>query len=502
MIGQSHLSQNIRLLNLTIVQLVETANITMQEIKSTPFFFQNLKNNLIAGMWLFIGSQRSLSWVAPTPLQLLFWVVAGCAANSLFSWIIANGQGYFNPQGLISYLLWPFLALIVGIFLSQRTELQRIMLVPALLWLILDVHVALLQSFLQYLGTLDVLPYFTYSFLPQLFLALFVWQSLAVVWVLARTLKWPWWELLLIMFATLFTMVVWQSSVKSQPIWKIAEIQPTISEKAIYAQSELLNQALQNLQPSNFIDTQWYFLGVAGAGYQDVFRSEVERIKEQFDTRFGTFGRSIALVNNDQSAEQLPMATPTSISRALARIGGVMNRENDVLFLYMTSHGLVNEFELANAPIAMDSINPKWLREALDNSGIRWRVIVISACYSGSFIPALRSPDTLIITASAADKSSFGCINEAEYTYFGRAFFDEAMREKNDLKAVFDQASATVGKWEAAQGFEPSEPQWVIGDNIKLMLPELEQRLFPQNAMPLPKQEGLFIPLRRNKSVD
>ncbi len=306
----------------------------------------------------------------------------------------------------------------------------------------------------------------------------------------------------LIMFATLFTMVVWQSSVKSQPIWKIAEIQPTISEKAIYAQSELLNQALQNLQPSNFIDTQWYFLGVAGAGYQDVFRSEVERIKEQFDTRFGTFGRSIALVNNDQSAEQLPMATPTSISRALARIGGVMNRENDVLFLYMTSHGLVNEFELANAPIAMDSINPKWLREALDNSGIRWRVIVISACYSGSFIPALRSPDTLIITASAADKSSFGCINEADYTYFGRAFFDEAMREKNDLKAVFDQASATVGKWEAAQVFEPSEPQWVIGDNIKLMLPELEQRLFPQNAMPLPKQEGLFIPLRRNKSVD
>ncbi len=428
MIGQSHLSQNIRLLNLTIVQLVETANITMQEIKSTPFFFQNLKNNLIAGMWLFIGSQRSLSWVAPTPLQLLFWVVAGCAANSLFSWIIANGQGYFNPQGLISYLLWPFLALIVGIFLSQRTELQRIMLVPALLWLILDVHVALLQSFLQYLGTLDVLPYFTYSFLPQLFLALFVWQSLAVVWVLARTLKWPWWELLLIMFATLFTMVVWQSSVKSQPIWKIAEIQPTISAKAIYAQSELLNQALQNLQPSNF------------------------------------------MVNNDQSAEQLPMATPTSISRALARIGGVMNRENDVLFLYMTSHGLVNEFELANAPIAMDSINPKWLREALDNSGIRWRVIVISACYSGSFIPALRSPDTLIITASAADKSSFGCINEADYTYFGRAFFDEAMREKNDLKAVFDQASATVGKWEAAQGFEPSEPQWVIGDNIKLMV--------------------------------
>ena len=57
-------------------------------------------------------------------------------------------------------------------------------------------------------------------------------------------------------------------------------------------------------------------------------------------------------------------------------------------------------------------MDPKWLRETLDKSGIRWRVIVISACYSGSFIPAFTVSDTLIITASAADKTSLGVITK------------------------------------------------------------------------------------------
>lgn len=460
----------------------------MIEIKATPFFLRNLRNNQIAGMWLFLGSRRCFDWVAPTPLQFLFWGLAGCSANTLFSWLIANGQGEFNSQGLISYLLWPFLALIAGIFISQRTEMSRVMLVPALLWLILDVHVALLQSLLQYLGQLDLLPYFTYSFLPHLFMLLFVWQSLAVVWVFSRALKWPWWERGLILAATLFTLVVWQSSVKSQPIWKIEDVEPTLSEKALYEQSILLNESLQALQPSNYTDTQWYFMGVAGAGYQNVFRSEIERIKEQFDTRFGTYGRSIALINNDATTETLPMATHISIQNSFNRIGALMNRESDVLFLYMTSHGLVNQFELSQEPIAMQPVDPKWLRQALDTAGIRWRVIVISSCYSGSFIPALQSPDTLIITASAADRSSFGCSNEMDYTYFGRAFFDEAMRENHSLKTAFAQAQKTVKQWETAQGFEPSEPQWVMGENMKLILPQFERRLFPDTTLNMPPQ--------------
>ena len=458
----------------------------MIDFKPSINFWHDFKSNQTAGMWLFLGSRRSLQIVHPSIMQLIFWGILGGSANTLFSWLSAGEIGDFNPQGLVSYALWPFIALIVGIFLSQRVNNPRLMLVPALLWLVLDTHIALLQSFIQYLGMIDVLPYFFYDYLPNVFMVLFVWQSLAVVWVFSRELKWPWWERALIVLATLFTLVVWQMSVTSQPIWKVEETPPTFAEDAFYAQSRLLNKALDSVQYGEFAQSHWYFLGVAGASYQDVFRSEVERIKEQFDTRFGTLGRSMMLVNNPATRTEIPIASKHSIEMALRRMGQQMNRESDVLFLYMTSHGLPNQFEMENAPLDLTQVDPKWLRETLDASGIRWRVIVISSCFSGSFVPALQNDNTLIITASAADRQSFGCTNEADYTYFGRAFFDQAMREQNSIETAFSQAQKTVSQWETAQGFEPSEPQWSMGKNMELMLPQLEQRLFPPKAVATP----------------
>ncbi|MEN8990631.1 C13 family peptidase [Avibacterium paragallinarum] len=451
----------------------------MIDFKPSINFWHDFKSNQTAGMWLFLGSRRSLQIVRPSILQLVFWGILGGCANSLFSWLSTGRIGEFNAQGLISYALWPFIALIVGIFLSQRVNNPRLMLVPALLWLVLDTHIMLFQCLIQYMGDLDFLPYFLYDYIPTLFIILFVWQSLAVVWVFSRELKWPWWERALIMGATLFTLVVWQVSVKDQPIWKVEEVPPSFAEDAFYAQSRLLNKSLDAVEYGEFAQSHWYFLGVAGASYQDVFKLEIERIKEQFDTRFGTYGRSVELINNPATRTEIPLASKTSMELALRRIGQQMNRESDVLFLYMTSHGLPNVFEMENAPLDLAQVDPKWLKGALDASGIRWRVIVISSCYSGSFIPALQNDNTLIITASAADRQSFGCSNEAEYTYFGRAFFDQAMREQTSIQAAFNETKATVAKWEAAQGFEPSEPQWSMGKNMALMLPQLEQRLFP-----------------------
>lgn len=450
-------------------------------------FWHDLKANLWAGLWLFIGSRRSLEYVRPSVLQFLFWGFFAGGANSFFSWLITGGYGYFNVQGLISYALWPFLALISGVFLSQKAGDNRLLLMPVILWLVLDSYVISIQSLIQFLVQIDFFPLFLDPYLPKLFTILFVWQSLSIVWVLARELKWHWWERILISIGTLVTLVVWQVSVQNQPIWKIDEVSPTLDEKVFYTQPKLLNHFLNDIQAGNIEQSHWYFMGVAGVAYQDVFKSEIERIKQQFDTRFNTQGRSIALINNPNTGLEVPIASKTSIEQSLKEIGQKMNREQDVLFLYLTSHGLENQFQLENEPIDLDDIDPVWLRKALDNAGIRWRIIVISACRSGSFIPALQSPDSLIITASASDKDSFGCTHEADYTYFGRAFFDQAMREKSSIKDAFMTAQTTVAKWEQAQGFIPSEPQWSLGKNMEFMLPQFEKILFPQqNATKTP----------------
>jgi hypothetical protein len=58
-----------------------------------------------------------------------------------------------------------------------------------------------------------------------------------VIWVFSRGLNWPWWERALVFIATIATMVVWQLSVKDQPIWKVEETPPSFAEDAFYAQS-------------------------------------------------------------------------------------------------------------------------------------------------------------------------------------------------------------------------------------------------------------------------
>lgn len=463
----------------------------MIELKPSKNFLSDLRDNQIAAMWMLIGSTRCFNWVTPNGWQFLFWAVLACLANTLFSWLTAGGAGHFNLQGLVSYLLWPFIALIAGVFLAQRSGLGRMVLVPALLWLVADFNIALLQSFIQFLGQLDHLPDWSYGSLPTIFLVLFVWQTVAVFWVFARAMKWPWWEQVLILGGTIITLTIWQSSVNSQPIWKVEEQRVTLPEAAIYAQPRLLDDVLSQMQSSVAGQSSWYFMGVAGAGYQNVFKSEVDRIQRQFDTRFGTYGRSVALINNKDTFVSQPIATKTSIERSLARIGQQMNPDTDVLFLYMTSHGLPSVFELANEPIDMQSIDPQWLRETLDRSGIRWRVVVISSCYSGSFVSALQSPDTLVITASAENRTSFGCNNEADYTYFGRAFFDEAMRSQHSFKSTFDVAVGRLKQWEKAQGFDHSQPQFKLGQNMALMLPQFESRLFPPNILATPSSQRM-----------
>ena len=89
----------------------------MIDLKPSINFWHDFKSNQWAGLWLFLGSRKSLQIVHPSIPQLIFWGILGGCANTLFSWLVTGGVGDFNKQGLVSYALWPFIALIVGIFL-------------------------------------------------------------------------------------------------------------------------------------------------------------------------------------------------------------------------------------------------------------------------------------------------------------------------------------------------------------------------------------------------
>ena len=146
-----------------------------------------------------------------------------------------------------------------------------------------------------------------------------------------------------------------------------------------------------------------------------------------------------------------------------------LDAEKDVLFLILTSHGSPRGLAIKAGRLTQ-TLTPARLAGLLAKTGVRHKVVVISACYSGVFIPRLASPDVLVITAADADHPSFGCEDKAKWTYFGDAFFNVALRQANDLKAAFDVARALVRKRELRERFEPSNPQMAGGDNVRPLL--------------------------------
>jgi hypothetical protein len=155
-----------------------------------------------------------------------------------------------------------------------------------------------------------------------------------------------------------------------------------------------------------------------------------------------------------------------------------MNRDQDVLFLYLTSHGSEDHrFTLEFRPLRLRDLDPTALREMLDASGIRWRIIVVSACYSGGFIEPLKNDSTLVVTAADAHHMSFGCGAESDFTYFGKAYFDQALRATYSFTGAFETARRAIETRERAEGRIPSNPQMYVGPEMARKLEGVAARL-------------------------
>ncbi|WP_224982767.1 C13 family peptidase [Geomonas agri] len=255
----------------------------------------------------------------------------------------------------------------------------------------------------------------------------------------------------------------------------------SLTDEVLTAQSHLLDDQLAALQPGRPGHSDLYFVGFAGDASQDVFLKELSVTRQLFDTRFGTAGRSVLLVNNPQSATALPFATAANLERALVRVGEVMNRDEDVLFLYLSSHGSRDqELEVSNPPLELKQVTPESLRRMLQKSGIKYKVVVVSACFSGGFIQPLQDNGSLVITAADATHESFGCGFGENFTWFGEAFVGDALRGTYSFTDAFEKSRDTIRKWETEKDETPSNPQIWAGKEIwpvlKRLQKELEQR--------------------------
>jgi TM2 domain-containing membrane protein YozV len=253
-----------------------------------------------------------------------------------------------------------------------------------------------------------------------------------------------------------------------------------LTQQLMESQPKLLAQRLDEIKPHHDGDVNLY--AITFAPYADeVFRRESDVVAQVMTRRFRAEGRVLQLVNNVATVDTWPWATTLNLQRAIRHFAEVMDRDNDILFIHLTSHGgRDGELSAYFWPVEVEKLHPLELKRWLDDAGIRNRIISVSACYSGSWIAPLADEDTLVMTAADAEHTSYGCGSKSEPTFFGRAMYDEQLRNNTlSFEDAYQAARKIIQQREIEAGKDDgfSNPQIRVGSKIRGRLLMLQENL-------------------------
>ncbi|HVY83803.1 MAG TPA: C13 family peptidase [Caulobacterales bacterium] len=243
-------------------------------------------------------------------------------------------------------------------------------------------------------------------------------------------------------------------------------------------QAELMGNALSGLAPQRPGQLDVYLL-VASFWNDPVFESEATKAAEILQNHLGAQGRTIILsAGVGGPNRQYPAATPDNVQAALGRIGSLIDPDEDLVAVFFTSHGAHDgSIAMLERGRMQGALRPANLRDSFMQAGIRNRLVIVSACFSGAFIAPLADEQTIVLTAASPDRTSFGCQPENEWTFFGDAYFNHALRGGAAIIPAFDQAKTLIEQWEREQNLSPpSNPQRFVGPRAAAMLARAERQ--------------------------
>lgn len=244
------------------------------------------------------------------------------------------------------------------------------------------------------------------------------------------------------------------------------------------AQHKRLGTAIAALQPQRAGVVDVYVVSV-GLDSDPVFGREAGEAAKVLSRRYGATGRTIFMTAGaDGKSTGIPQGSPPTLATALAAVADRMNLKEDVLVLFATTHGdPVSGLAYRDGNDGSGMIAPQRLANLLDGLGFQRRMILLSACYAGVFIPKLTSEDSIIVTAASSNRTSFGCAPGNDWTFFGDALINNALRKPQSFDKATDEAVSLISKWETELRLIPSRPQVYVGDKAGIWLKPLESKI-------------------------
>jgi hypothetical protein len=232
---------------------------------------------------------------------------------------------------------------------------------------------------------------------------------------------------------------------------------------------------------------------VVGLDSDPIFGREAREAGKVLSRRYNAVGHTIVLAGTEGGGPSaLPNGSPRNLAIALARVAELMDKKQDVLVLYTAGHGAKVGLAYHDGDDGFGIIPPARMARLFDELGIQNRLLILSACFSGIFVPTLSSDSTALFTAASSERTSFGCQSDKDWTFYGDAMINNALRQPVPLAKAGEDARALVAKWEALGNVTPSEPQIAIGSKVDLWLKPLEARM-PKTATPLVGRPAITI---------
>jgi hypothetical protein len=449
-------------------------------VEPQPPFWRSLKTNLISGLRVLGVRNVSLTDFVATFDQVVALLVATCALSAMLDWIRAPEDAVFTEDGLYSWALWLGLGVLLSALIARAhgaaTETRKVLIVVlsvapwaiTLLWALLripviarseDVLSIIIVGIVLVVGIRVARTSQGYMSIGALVIVLVASLVLSRLdhYVYLDTRIWT---------ASTDTSAA-DSSDESAADWDAAESQ-------LFNEPERIADAVGALAPETPGTSDVYYVGFAGDGSQGVFRREAQFGEKVFATSMGTGPRSLELINDESDRIAFPLGTMSGLHYALSLIGSRMNPSEDVVVLFLTSHGSQEDgISVQNGGFPLTDIEPEQLRRALDASGIQWRIVIVSACYAGIFVDPLKDDHTLVITAADAEHTSFGCADDRDLTYFGEAFLKDALPKATSLEQAFKTARTAIRAREKEEKLTPSNPQMYLGAAMREKLASL-----------------------------
>lgn len=407
----------------------------------------SLGRNLAAGLRLALFMPVSRTAFRITPAQLVLLTIVSATIDIDADWVRAAHEAQFSILGLHSELLsLGLLVLTSAVIAFMRRDQSLLLALP----------VVILASFpaIQIASVIPDLPQTDPSitdaarqFLGEAFSVWVAALCMRAVYVcidpqLPRRRAWAFGGGLLLVAPVWFPQVMGPLT----PWWREVDalaaaagpVNPA-SEPALAAQQFLMDRALDALDDEQPGLTDLYFVGFAPDARRSGFAVDAELAKHTMDERWNTRGRSVLLVNSPTTVAERPYATITNLRETLLEIGDIIDPDEDVVMVYLTGDSNRDHALAAiNPPLELVPLSPVGLRQLLDAAGIQWRIVVVSTCYAGAWLDALKDADTVVIASSAAGVHADGCEGGIGVTPFGEAFFGKGMRRSDDIAHAFE----------------------------------------------------------------